>query len=78
LVGLTPEQAAQAWDYAVENMPVGVTVAREAEQEFSIMATVGQVIQLSRNEIPIGPWHQPGIAAVPKPYRQKAGGQNSR
>jgi len=49
-----------------------------AEQELSIMAAVGQMVNLPRNEIAVGPWHQSGIAALSERYRQKAGEQNSR
>ena len=48
-------------DTAPEQLAILISIADELKEELSIMATVRQMIELSRNEIAIGPWHETWI-----------------
>jgi hypothetical protein len=43
-----------------QTSPVDIAVAGELQQELPVMAAMGQVINISRNYIAIGSWHEDG------------------
>jgi len=56
--------------------PVFVTISCESQEEFPIMTTVCQMVNLTRNKVSIGPWHEPMIVEqVTASMRNKNGGK---
>ena len=46
---------------APDQLAILISIADELEEELSIMATMRQMIELSRQKITIGPWHETTI-----------------
>jgi hypothetical protein len=49
---------------------------REAQEEFTVMTSMGEMAGVTRNEKPIGPGHVRVVIHDPIAYSQKRGGQN--
>ena len=55
-------------------VPVAVSVLGEPEQELPVVATMGEVVDMSRHDIAVGPWHERDLPEdAPPKIAQKTG-----
>jgi hypothetical protein len=69
---VSPSQA--PWTFRMKALLIAVR--REAQEELTVMTSMGEMAGVTRNEKPIGPGHVRVVIHDPIAYSQKRGGQN--